>query len=155
MVAQFKNYGYIGIFIISLISSATIVVPVPGAVLVAAFGGALYQQDPIAPVFLGLISAAGGTIGETTGYLLGYGGRVVVDNNPTYARMVGWMRRWGAATIFVLALIPNPLFDVAGVVAGGLRFPLWKFYLYGFAGRAPKHILYAYAGVLGFHMFLF
>jgi membrane protein YqaA with SNARE-associated domain len=144
-VAEFQGYGYLGVFIISIISSASIVLPVPSWILVAALGAILN------PVLVGIVSGIGGTIGEMTGYLLGYSGRLAIDNVALYNRMVKWMKRWGSVTIFVLALIPNPLFDVAGAAAGLLRFPVWKFILFGAAGRIPKNIFFAYIGVWGLH----
>jgi membrane protein YqaA with SNARE-associated domain len=142
-VAELEIYGYLGVFLISLITCSSIVVPVPGWIVVATLGAILN------PVLVGVVSGVGGTIGEMTGYLLGYGGRLAVDKAGIYSRMVEWMKRWGSVTIFILALIPNPLFDIAGAVAGLLRFPLWKFLLFGTAGRIPKHILFAYIGVWG------
>ena len=144
-VAELEGYGYLGIFIISIISSASIVLPVPSWILVATLGGILN------PILVGVVSGIGGTIGEMTGYLLGYGGRLAIENVPLYNRMVKWMTRWGNATIFVLALIPNPLFDVAGAAAGLLRFPVWKFIVFGAAGRIPKNIFFAYLGAWGLH----
>ncbi|MBL7062199.1 MAG: VTT domain-containing protein [Dehalococcoidia bacterium] len=144
-VAELQVYGYLGVFIISIITCSSIVVPVPGWILIATMAFALNN-----PFLVGIVSGLGGTIGEMTGYLLGYGGRLAVDNVGLYTRMVRWMKRWGSVTIFVLALIPNPLFDVAGAAAGSLRFPVWKFLLFGAAGRIPKHILFAYIGVWGF-----
>jgi membrane protein YqaA with SNARE-associated domain len=142
-VAALEVYGYLGVFIISIITCSSIVVPVPGLILVAALGAVLN------PILVGVVSGIGGTIGEMTGYLLGYGGRLAVDNVGIYARMVGWMKRWGGVTVFVLALIPNPFFDLAGAAAGLLLFPVWKFLLFGAAGRIPKNILFAYIGVWG------
>jgi len=142
-VAALEVYGYLGVFLISIITCSSIVVPVPGWILVATFG-AIYN-----PILVGVVSGLGGTIGEMTGYLLGYGGRLVVENVGIYTRMVQWMKRWGSVTIFILALIPNPFFDVAGAAAGSLRFPVWKFLLFGAAGRIPKHIFFAYIGVWG------
>lgn len=144
-VAELEGYGYLGIFIISVISSASIVLPVPSWILVATLGAILN------PVLVGIVSGIGGTIGEMTGYLLGYGGRLAIDNVALYSKMVKWMKRWGSVTIFVLALIPNPLFDIAGAAAGLLRFPVWKFILFGAAGRIPKNIFFAYIGVWGLH----
>jgi membrane protein YqaA with SNARE-associated domain len=144
-VVKLQGYGYLGVFLISIISSASIVIPVPSWILVAALGAILN------PVLVGIVSGIGGTIGEMTGYVLGYGGRLAIDNVALYNRMVKWMKRWGSVTIFVLALIPNPLFDVAGAAAGLLRFPVWKFILFGAAGRIPKNILFAYIGVWGLH----
>lgn len=147
VVVELQVYGYLGIFILSIITSSSIVVPVPGWIVVAALGAVLN------PVLVGVISGFGGTIGELTGYALGYGGRIAVDKGKLYERMVRWMKRWGSLTIFVLALIPNPVFDVAGAAAGLLRFPVWKFLIMGAAGRIPKHILFAYIGVWGFNLF--
>jgi membrane protein YqaA with SNARE-associated domain len=143
-IAQLQVYGYFGVFLVSVISSSTIVVPVPGWIIVATLGAILN------PVLVGIVSGVGGTIGEMTGYALGYGGRIAVDQIRIYPRMVQWMTKWGSLTIFFLALIPNPLFDVAGAIAGLLHFPLWKFLLLGAAGRIPKHIFFAYIGLLGF-----
>jgi membrane protein YqaA with SNARE-associated domain len=144
-VVQLQGYGYLGVFLISIISSASIIIPVPSWILVAALGAILN------PVLVGIVSGVGGTIGEMTGYVLGYGGRLAIDNVALYNRMVKWMKRWGSVTIFVLALIPNPLFDVAGAAAGLLRFPVWKFIIFGAAGRIPKNIFFAYIGVWGLH----
>jgi membrane protein YqaA with SNARE-associated domain len=145
-MVELEGYGYLGVFLISIIASASIVIPVPSWILVAAMAFTLNN-----PILVGVVSGLGGTIGEMTGYLLGYGGRLALENVAIYNRMVQWMKRWGSVTIFVLALIPNPLFDVAGAAAGSLRFPVWKFLLFGAAGRIPKNILFAYIGVWGLH----
>ncbi|MFC1967015.1 YqaA family protein, partial [Chloroflexota bacterium] len=137
------NYGYIGAFLVALLSCATIVVPVPGLIVVFTLGAVL---DPL---IVGLVSGVGGTIGELTGYLLGYGGRIAVENASLYQRMESLMKRWGALTLFVLALIPNPLFDIAGAAAGALRFPLWKFLIFGGTGRTTKYIAFSFAGAWG------
>lgn len=144
-VAGLEIYGYLGVFLISVITCSTIVVPVPGWILIATMGAILN------PILVGIVSGLGGTLGEMTGYLLGYGGRLAIDNVNIYNKLVQWMKRWGNVTIFVLALIPNPLFDIAGAAAGLLRLPLWKFILFGAAGRIPKHILFAYLGTWGLY----
>jgi len=138
---NFQNYGYLGAFIIGLITSASLILPVPGWFLIAAIGVVLN------PYLVGLAAAAGSTIGELTGYGLGFGGRIAVEKVPKYETVVGWMRKWGSLTIFVLSLIPNPVFDIAGIAAGALKFPLWKFMLWGLLGRIPKCIFYAFTGI--------
>jgi membrane protein YqaA with SNARE-associated domain len=145
-IKELAPYGYIGVFIISILTSSSIIIPVPGWILIATMGAILN------PILVGIISGIGGTLGEVTGYLFGYGGRLAIEHVRIYSKMVGWMQRWGSLTIFILALIPNPLFDIAGAIAGLLRFPLWKFFLVGAAGRIPKHILFAYIGVWGAHL---
>lgn len=145
-ILALQTYSYLGVFLVSLITCSSILVPVPGWILIAVMGTILN------PMLVGIISGIGGTIGEITGYLLGYGGRLVMDNFNVYSRMVQWMKKWGGITIFVLALIPNPAFDLAGAAAGSLRFPVWKFLLYGALGRIPKHILFAYTGYWGIRL---
>jgi membrane protein YqaA with SNARE-associated domain len=138
-VARLGVFGYIGAFFISLLGAASLILPVPSWAVIAALGAALN------PWLIGLAAAVGGTIGELSGYGLGFGGRIGLEKIPHYERIVNWMRRWGAVTIFVLALIPNPLFDIAA--AGALKYPVWKFMLWGFLGRLPKSIFYAYVGI--------
>jgi uncharacterized membrane protein YdjX (TVP38/TMEM64 family) len=64
-----------------------------------------------------------------------------------YERVRRWMDRWGALALFVLALIPNPFFDVAGMVAGATHFGVFRFMLASWPGRAIKNIGFAFAGL--------
>jgi membrane protein YqaA with SNARE-associated domain len=144
-VTWLGTYGYLGAFVISLLATATIIIPAPGWLSVVALAAVLN------PFWVGVASMLGGTIGEMNGYLLGFGGRAAVEKVRGYPRIEGWMRRWGGWTIFVLALIPNPLFDVAGMASGALRFPVWKFIVFGGAGRFFKNMAYAYGGAWGLH----
>jgi len=52
----------------------------------------------------------------------------------------------GSWTILLLAFIPNPLFDLAGFVAGSMKLPLWKFLLLTVVGKIGKMLLFAYLG---------
>jgi len=56
------------------------------------------------------------------------------------------MQRYGALTIFVLAIIPNPIFDLGGIIAGALRLPLCKFLVSCMAGKVIKNIIFAGVG---------
>ena len=67
IVGLVHTFGYLGVFLASLIGSATIILPVPSFALVIAAGS---QLDPL---WVGIISGAGAAIGELTGYGLGYG----------------------------------------------------------------------------------
>ena len=147
-IAALEGYGYLGAFLVPMLCCATFIVPVPGLIIVFTLGAVLN------PLLVGVISGVGGTIGETTGYLIGYGGRTAIENMRWYYRIERWMRRWASITLIVLALIPNPLFDIAGAAAGTLRVPLWKFLVYGGAGRIIKHTFFAFAGAWGMEFVL-
>ncbi len=137
---RFHIYGYPGIFLISLLSSATIVIPAPSLALVPVVGSVLN------PFVVGLCAGAGEALGELTGYAAGYSGRAVVENRERYERMVAWMRRYGLWVIFALSIIPNPLFDLAGIATGALRIPLPRFLLICWVGKTIKTTLFALGG---------
>ncbi len=139
-VADLETYGYLGAFLIAVATSATIILPVPGIVLIGALGTA-YD-----PALIGLAAGAGSALGEITGYMAGFSGQVVFENSRFYPRLEGWMRRRGFVAIAVLSFVPNPFFDVAGATAGALRFPLWKFLLACFVGKTLRYIPVAYFG---------
>lgn len=138
--ARLASLGYVGILVVSLLGNATIVLPAPSLALVFAMGSAL------PPFLVGLAAGVGEALGELTGYAAGYGGRAVIENQATYERLVNWMRRRGSITILVLSIIPNPFFDLAGIAAGTLRYPLWRFLLLCWLGKTMKTVTVAYAG---------
>lgn len=140
-VQRFQLFGYPGIFALSFLASATIILPAPGLIPVFSLGSA-----GLNPWLIGLAAGAGSTLGELSGYAAGFSGQAIIENRDMYDRLVRWMRRYGLFTIFLLALIPNPLFDLAGVVSGALRLPLWQFLLVTFAGKTVKMVAVALLG---------
>jgi membrane protein YqaA with SNARE-associated domain len=136
-----QAFGLPGLFIITLLANATIVLPAPGLLVVIAFAGSGLPWWSV-----GLVAALGATLGEMSGYLAGSSGRAIVPNQQLYNRLEGWMRRYGPLTVLTLAFIPSPVFDVAGVIAGALKMPWYVFLLWCFLGKLPKMLLVAYAG---------
>jgi membrane protein YqaA with SNARE-associated domain len=142
--AEMAAVGYPGIFLVSLLGNATIILPAPSLALVFAMGSAL------PPMFVGLAAGAGEALGELTGYAAGFSGRAVIEDRKTFLRLEAWMKRAGGITIFVLSLIPNPFVDLAGMAAGALRYPLWRFLLACWLGKTIKTTLVAWAGAQSF-----
>jgi membrane protein YqaA with SNARE-associated domain len=139
-LAQLAAIGYAGIFLVSFLSNATIILPTPSLALVFAMGSAL----PF--LLLGLVAGTGEALGELTGYAAGFAGRGIVEKRKHYWQMSRWMQRRGGITVFVLSLLPNPFFDLAGIVAGTLRYPVWRFLLFCWLGKVIKTTLVAWAG---------
>ncbi|MFQ5577748.1 MAG: YqaA family protein [Anaerolineae bacterium] len=139
-IEQYAAYGYPGVFIISVLGNATIILPAPSYAIVFAVGGALN------PYLVGVISGIGAALGELTGYLAGFGGRGVIENKKIYRQLAGLMSRRGAWIIFALAAIPNPMFDVGGMLAGALNMPWWKFLGAAAAGKTIRFTLLALWG---------
>ncbi len=139
---EFTEVGYTGAFLVNLIGSASIVIPIPG---VAAICGGAAASLGLNLWALSAVGATGAALGEVTGYLAGFGGQPLVARWRFYARIHDWAVRKGGVGLFILALIPNPFFDIAGIAAGGLGYPLHKFLLYVFAGKVIRFIGIAFA----------
>lgn len=135
-------YGYPAVFLASLLSSATLLLPAPGLALVAAAGVSL---DPL---IVGLVAGSGAALGEMTAYLAGHSGRAVIQDRPLYRRIEGWMRRSGSLVLFTMAAIPNPIFDLGGLVAGALNMPAWRFLAATWLGKSLRFWLLALLGAL-------
>ena len=137
-----QEAGYWGAFLVNLVGSAAVVVPVPG--LAAVCAGA---TDGLGLNFV-LLAFAGGigsTIGEVTGYLAGYGSQSVVQKSRYYPRIHDLVVRRGGFALFILALVPNPLFDIGGIAAGSLGYPISRFFLWVGLGKLIKFLVVAYA----------
>lgn len=141
-LARLQGYGYLGIFLISVLGNATVIVPAP--VIVTAFiGGGIYN-----PLVVGLLSGIGASFGELTGYMMGFGGQTAIKNNKHYKKVEGWMKKNGFLTIFLLALIPNPAFDLAGIISGISNYPMKKFFSATVLGKVTRYIVIAFLGSL-------
>jgi membrane protein YqaA with SNARE-associated domain len=137
------NYGYGGIFLLSVLANATVILPAPGLLFVFALGGVFN------PIGVAISAGAGAAVGELSGYMAGFSGQAVVENVEVYRRMRSWMvthPRWVGLMIMGLAFLPLPLFDLAGIAAGALRVPVWIFLLWCLAGKILKMLVIAYAG---------
>jgi uncharacterized membrane protein YdjX (TVP38/TMEM64 family) len=143
--AYFKGYEYLGVFVISLILNATIIIPGSAMAVISSLGGIL----PL-PFVVGLVGAIGAGIGEMTGYVAGRAGREILAKNKIYVRVEGWVHRWGMLAVFLLSIFPF-LFDIVGIIAGATRMPVWKFFLACWLGRTILYVAVAYIGSVIFN----
>jgi len=139
-LADLAGYGYVGVFLISLLGNATVILPVPSLAVVFAGGSVLN------PLLVGVVAGLGEPLGELTGYMAGYGGSAVVEQRERFQQVQEWMEQRGFLTILVLSAIPNPLFDLAGISAGMLHYPVTKFLVACWIGKTAKAIAIAYLG---------
>ena len=141
--AELAKYGYPGIFLLSILANATVLLPAPGILFVFAMG-AIFN-----PFWVAITAGLGAAMGELAGYLAGFSGQGVVENNQRYIRLRSWMEqndKWTDVVILVLAFIPNPFFDLAGLAAGTLKVPVWRFLFFSAIGKIFKMLMFAYAG---------
>jgi membrane protein YqaA with SNARE-associated domain len=140
---ELARYGYPGIFLLSILANGTVILPAPGVIFVFAMG-AIFN-----PFWVAVAAGTGAALGELTGYLVGFSGQAVVERADYYNRLVTWMsqhRRLSYLAILVLAFVPNPFFDLAGIAAGTLKIPILSFLFFTWIGKVLKMLLFAYAG---------
>jgi len=137
----FGDYGgHLGIFVVTLLATGAIVLPVPYLGLIVNAGTFLD------PVLVALIAGVAAALGELTGYLVGYTGRSLLPQNRWYHLVHRGVTRFGGPVIFVAAAIPNPFFDAVGIIAGATRLPVWLFLGACFLGKAIRFFLFCKAG---------
>ena len=136
--------GLIVLFGLAALSTATLILPAPGLALTAVAGAA---GDPI---LVGIVVGLGQAVGELTGYFAGSSGRSFLPETAAIAKLSEWLQRRGVIVIFALALVPNPVFDVAGIAAGVLRMPVARYLAAAASGKVIKNIVVAAgASILG------
>jgi len=140
-----QSYGYAGAFLISIFGNLTIFFPVPFTITIYAFGATL---DPL---LLGLVCGLGSTIGEFSAYLVGRGGRELIDER--YGRRLEGakmlVQRYGMLVIFLFAALPLPD-DLILIPLGMLRYSLRKALVAAFLGKVVMCVTIAYAGRFSF-----
>jgi membrane protein YqaA with SNARE-associated domain len=135
-------YGYPAVFFASLLSNLALFLPAPGFAIIFAAGKTLD------PVTVGVVAGLGASIAEISGYMVGFSGKAMLDDKPLYQSVHQWMDKSGTLAIFLLAAIPNPIFDMGGLVAGALRMPVWRFLTAAWVGKAIRYAILAAIGGL-------
>lgn len=145
MVELVNSYGYLGAFVVTLLGNVTILIPIPFALIIY-LGGSFLN-----PLALGLVTGAAATIGEMSSYLVGRGGRRVIE--ARYGRRLDSMRvlinRWGMLGIFLFSLLPLPD-DLLLVPLGMIKYNVWKLITAMFLGKTLMCLVISYAGFYSF-----
>lgn len=146
-IASVEEWAYPGSFALSLLTNATVAVPVPYNPIIFQLMTAVQY-----PLLIAVLAAAGAALGESTGWWVGSQGRTVLPSGGRTGRVIRWLqrlstRRWPAFWALAgFSAIPNPVFDVAGLVAGAARVPYLLFVGAAFLGRLVRFALFAYVG---------
>ncbi len=143
--------GYTAIFIVGVLASVTLFLPVPMIAMV--FVAASFLN----PFGVGLAAAAGISAGLWPTYFAGTAGATAMEGEQRSrnalvrrapARILKWFRTRPVWASFIMAAIPNPIFDFAGVMAGAAGVPFKHFLLGSFAGKSVQMTSIALAGYI-------
>ena len=128
-----EQLGYLGVALISFLSSIIIFIPVPyfPALLAASLNGKLD------PNLVAVSSALGITAGRSIIFFLSYFGRNILKNR-TRERLLPVERllnRYGWLATFIAALTPFPPDDIVIILLGVAKYSPWKFVALNFVGK--------------------
>ncbi|NQW19357.1 MAG: VTT domain-containing protein [Chloroflexi bacterium] len=136
--------GTIGIptiMILGFLGSVTVIAPVP--VLSLVFAGAAILN----PIALVIAAAVGITAGMAVCYVMGKRGHsraasAAAISQENLPKQIAYLYSWSTKNVgtasFILAAMPNPVFDYAGFIAGAGRFNAQRFLAGTFAGKITQ-----------------
>ncbi len=122
-------WGYLGAFVVTALSSATVVMPSPG------FAAVLVMTKDLNWLLLGISAGLGGALGELTAYYVGAQGAKTLEGHKSHKWFQRGMDRFGGLIVFLSALIPLVPVDAAGLIAGAVRYPVVRFLIYLAIGK--------------------
>ena len=144
------QYGYFGIFLISLLGAMSVFVPIPYTVVIFTLGGLRIGGNwAFDPLWIAVAAGTGAAIGEFSGYLIGFGGRRVIGEK--FKKKMDFLaklfRKFGPIVIFVFALTPLPD-DLLFIPLGIMRYSLLKAFIPALLGKFCSNFIIAYSGRL-------
>lgn len=137
-----ETWGLLGIFIVSIIGNAAIILPLPTFIIVFLAGSTMN------PWMVGIVAGLGGAIGELTAYAVGFGGREVLKDkhNRWLKKAKKWSENWGVfPVVAVFAATPLP-FDIVGILSGVIKYDIKRFFIATLIGKAIASFALAWAG---------
>ena len=132
------QYGLATVFVISLLSATLL----PMASVPAVYGLVKLNPELFWPALV--VATLGNTAGGAITYAMGYGAERAYERlthaEPTEARAVAWLRRYGppACLLSWLPFVGDPIC----AVAGWLRLPFWPCVAYMAIGKFLRYLFY-------------
>ena len=127
--------GYIGLFISCMVANSTVFLPASSILYVLSASTVLNQW------ICCLVGGIGSAIGEQAGYFCGCAGNRVVKDTLFFQKVSRWLNKHDFFTVFIFAVLPVPVFDVAGVAAGSCHMKWHIFTLASILGKMVKMFL--------------
>jgi len=161
-IAQYfdiAKYGLVGIVILAFVAASSFsitAIPVPYWVVTFIAPSILAPQFGIlAPVYVGLLTGLGASLGQFLTFLIGYGGRGFSEkltrrfSSTVYDRAVAWMKKRGGWAVFFMSVMANPLHLPMTLAIAALKYPPYLFFIFTFLGVGLKSLVLAFAGYFG------
>jgi len=140
------QYSYLGVFVLSFIGTASIIIPVPYTLIIFTLSMHPQQWNPAILIIAG---GFGSAFGEFTGYALGYFGRRIIseERQRKMTYLVRVFDRYGPLAIFAFALTPLPD-DLLFIPLGIMRYKFYKAFIPALAGKLLMIFILVNSGTL-------
>ena len=138
-ITNVSNISYLGLLGLCFLANSTVLLPAPSLVIAASCATVMN------PWLVAVFAAVGSSLGEFVGYAFG---SVSKDISPRFKRILDALLskiKNGYFMVFLLALLPLPLFDVIGIYSGGTKMNPVIFFCLCFAGKFLKLLFYVNA----------
>lgn len=158
-VVHIEKYGLLGVFIFAFIAGSVVnfvATPFPYWLLVFTVPSLLADSwGVLAPVWVGLLSALGASLGQLLTFMVGYSSSrlyhkfTINVNNRYYDRAITWARRHGSWAVFVMSAVFNPVHLPMTLAIAALHYPPLKYFLFSLLGNIVKSLFIAFCGYYG------
>jgi membrane protein YqaA with SNARE-associated domain len=148
-VHMLLGFGLFGIFLVSIVDSSFVPLPLPGITDIMIIIMAAQRQSVI---LLVLLATVGSALGGYFSHLVGQrGGMAFLEKRippRTFKRVCEWMENHAILSVALPAILPPPMpLSPFVLAAGALNMPRKKFMIAFTISRALRHIIAAWLGI--------
>lgn len=148
------EWSYLGLFVLSFLGSASVIAPAAAlqAAIISLIAGI---EDHI---LAAIVAGVGSGIGELSGYVVGQGSQRLLKTKDKTSRYLlklqkDFLKKHALIGIFLLSAIPNPFFDIAGIMAGMMKVRWEHFLILSIVGRIVRYVVIGHFGLAAIAMF--
>jgi len=143
------RFGYIGLFLVSVVDSSFVPLPIPGVTDVMVV---LYAANHANLILLLAITTAGSALGGLFSHAVGQaGGKQFLEKHVPeriLRRVTGWMEQHAILSVALPAVLPPPMPLSAFVLAAGAAHMSRRKFMIAFtASRFARHAIFAWLGI--------
>lgn len=138
-ITNVSNISYLGLLGLCFLANSTVLLPAPSLVIAASCATVMN------PWLVAVFAAVGSSLGEFVGYAFG---SVSKELSPGFQKILDKLVariKNGYLLVFLLALLPLPLFDIIGIYSGGTKMNPVAFFVICFVGKFIKLLFYVNA----------
>jgi len=147
LLLSIAHYEYLGIFLISILGNLLPFLPIP--YLIPVFLSSYFLD----PLIISLCVGFGATLGKCFSYLIGRGGRILLNEKKrkdfeVFGKLLG---KYGVIAVYIFAAFPLPD-DIIVIPLGMCKYDFKKFFISLLLGKITLGAIVAFIGKYYFEL---